>query len=239
MEYATISPARWRFRSPRATPPIRRVTTISARATQRQSATRAATRSTAGAGVGGSALYCPGWRGRWRGRQAGGPGPRRARHSAAKRNSGGDAVDVRVPGLGDRHSVVRGGVGGGQVGGQMPGPRVRKTPSWPGSWANSSLFPLCSHRNARANSHLLGQPNIFLAQMGSALSWSYCGEGAGSLLHLAPPPPGPTRSLALVIWCISYLVTCILLFVPEVLEYIGDEDRLYFTHISGWGWTDG
>ena len=141
------------------------------------------------------------------------PGPRRARHSAAKRSSGGDAVDVRVPGLGDRHSVVRGGAGGGQVGGQMPGPRVRKTPSWPGSWANSSLFPLCSHMNARANTHLLGQPNIFLAQMGSALSWSYCGEGAGSLLHLAPPPPGPTGSLALVIWCISYLVTCILLFV--------------------------
>ena len=46
--------------------------------------------------------------------------------------------------------------------------QVRKTPSWPRSWANFSLANfslsyLCSHRNAWANLHLLGQPNIFLA----------------------------------------------------------------------------
>ena len=39
--------------------------------------------------------------------------------------------------------------------------KVRKTPSWPRSWANSSLFPLCSHRNAWANRHLLGRPKTF------------------------------------------------------------------------------
>jgi hypothetical protein len=42
--------------------------------------------------------------------------------------------------------------------------KVRKTPSWPRSWANSSLLQLYSHRNVRANLHLLGQPNSFLAQ---------------------------------------------------------------------------
>ena len=41
--------------------------------------------------------------------------------------------------------------------------QVRKTPSWPRSWANFSLLPLCSHRNAWANLRLLGQPNSFLA----------------------------------------------------------------------------
>ena len=41
--------------------------------------------------------------------------------------------------------------------------QVRKTPSWPRSWANFSLLPLYSHRNAWANLHLLGQPNTFLA----------------------------------------------------------------------------
>ena len=33
---------------------------------------------------------------------------------------------------------------------------MRKPPSWPRSWAYT-------HRNARANSHLLGQPNALLA----------------------------------------------------------------------------
>ena len=42
-------------------------------------------------------------------------------------------------------------------------PQVRKTPSWPRSWASFSLLQLHSHRNAWANSHLLGQPNTFLA----------------------------------------------------------------------------
>jgi hypothetical protein len=41
--------------------------------------------------------------------------------------------------------------------------KVRRTPSWPRSWANFSLFCLYSHRNVWANSHLLGQPNSFLA----------------------------------------------------------------------------
>ena len=47
--------------------------------------------------------------------------------------------------------------------GLVQGPKVRKTPSWPRSWANFSLLSLYSHRNARANVHLLGQPNIFIA----------------------------------------------------------------------------
>ena len=34
--------------------------------------------------------------------------------------------------------------------------QVRKTPSWPRSWANSSLLQLCSHRNARADLHISG-----------------------------------------------------------------------------------
>jgi hypothetical protein len=41
--------------------------------------------------------------------------------------------------------------------------QVRKVPSWPRSWANFSLLPLYSHRNAWASLHLLGQPNTFLA----------------------------------------------------------------------------
>ena len=45
--------------------------------------------------------------------------------------------------------------------------QVRKTPSWPRSWANFSLLWLYSHNNAWANLHLLGQPNTFLAA-----SWS-------------------------------------------------------------------
>ena len=41
--------------------------------------------------------------------------------------------------------------------------QVRKTPSWPRSWAKSSLISLHSHRNAWANLLLLGQPETFLA----------------------------------------------------------------------------
>ena len=41
--------------------------------------------------------------------------------------------------------------------------KVRKTPSWPRSWANFSLLSLYSHRNAWTNLHLLGQPDTFLA----------------------------------------------------------------------------
>ena len=45
---------------------------------------------------------------------------------------------------------------------------VRKTPSWPRSWANFSLSQLSSHRYAWANLHLLGQPDISLAPGGAA-----------------------------------------------------------------------
>jgi hypothetical protein len=41
--------------------------------------------------------------------------------------------------------------------------QVRKTPSWPRSWANFSVLWLYSHPNAWTNVHLLGQPNSFLA----------------------------------------------------------------------------
>jgi hypothetical protein len=34
--------------------------------------------------------------------------------------------------------------------------QVRKTPSWPRSWANCSPVQLYSHRNAWANLHLFG-----------------------------------------------------------------------------------
>jgi hypothetical protein len=44
--------------------------------------------------------------------------------------------------------------------------QVRKTPSWPRSWANFSLLQLYSCRNAWANLHLLGQPHPFLAASG-------------------------------------------------------------------------
>ena len=40
---------------------------------------------------------------------------------------------------------------------------MRKTPSWPRSWAIVSLLWLYSHRNSGADLHLLGQPNTFLA----------------------------------------------------------------------------
>ena len=41
--------------------------------------------------------------------------------------------------------------------------KVRKTPSWPRSWANFSPLSLYSNRNAWANVHCLGQPNTSLA----------------------------------------------------------------------------
>ena len=45
---------------------------------------------------------------------------------------------------------------------------MSKTPyrprSWARSWANSSLLSLCSHRNAWANLHLLGQTDTSLAR---------------------------------------------------------------------------
>jgi hypothetical protein len=41
--------------------------------------------------------------------------------------------------------------------------KVRKTPSWPRSWANFSPLSLYSHGNTWANLHIVGQPNTFLA----------------------------------------------------------------------------
>jgi hypothetical protein len=43
-------------------------------------------------------------------------------------------------------------------------PKVRQAPSWPRRWANFSLLWRFSHRNARANLHLSGQPDNFLAE---------------------------------------------------------------------------
>jgi hypothetical protein len=80
--------------------------------------------------------------------------------------------------------------------------RVRKTPSWPISWANFSFSWLYSHRNAWANLHILSQPNTLLAtgrgrrrrrdrarggravrEKGLALSWpTQCAGGGGSPL---------------------------------------------------------
>jgi hypothetical protein len=57
--------------------------------------------------------------------------------------------------------------------------RVRKTPSWPRNWANFSFLSLYSHRNARANLHLLGQPNTFLAKARASVICCCRGTWAG------------------------------------------------------------
>jgi hypothetical protein len=49
--------------------------------------------------------------------------------------------------------------------------QVRKTPSWPRSWANFSLLQLCFHSNAWANLHVLGQPDTLLARKGKSYWW--------------------------------------------------------------------
>ena len=41
--------------------------------------------------------------------------------------------------------------------------QVRQMPSWPRRWANSSPLSLYFHKNAWANSHLVGQPDAFRA----------------------------------------------------------------------------
>ena len=70
--------------------------------------------------------------------------------------------------------------------------KVRKTPSWPRSWANFSLLQLYSHRNTRANWHLLGQPKTFLA-------WGHnpCRplRLTGREARVATPHPGANRRL--------------------------------------------
>jgi hypothetical protein len=42
--------------------------------------------------------------------------------------------------------------------------QVRKTPSWPRSFANFSLLQPFPHSNAWGNPHILGQPDTFLAR---------------------------------------------------------------------------
>jgi hypothetical protein len=62
--------------------------------------------------------------------------------------------------------------------------QVRKTPSWPRSWANFSLLWLYPHRNAWANFHMLGPPDTFLARQSGifpASSMQVCFEGSDSL----------------------------------------------------------
>ena len=66
--------------------------------------------------------------------------------------------------------------------------QVRKTRSWPRSWANFSLLLLSAHRNARANLHLLGQPNIFLAPA-VLLPVRLPGVPGGGRALLAAEPP--------------------------------------------------
>ena len=61
---------------------------------------------------------------------------------------------------------------------RIRGAQVRKTfklaqkdvPSWPRSWADSSLLQLYSHRKGWANLHLLGQPDPSLAISSSSRS---------------------------------------------------------------------
>ena len=59
--------------------------------------------------------------------------------------------------------------------------QVRKIPSWPRSWANFSLLSLHSHWNARANPHILGQPNTLLAAVGGAAPADRAGGGGAGL----------------------------------------------------------
>jgi hypothetical protein len=53
--------------------------------------------------------------------------------------------------------------------------KVRKTRSWPRSWANFSPLQLYSHRNAWANLHLLGQLDTFLGRR----AWPRTGRPSG------------------------------------------------------------
>jgi serine/threonine protein kinase len=61
---------------------------------------------------------------------------------------------------------------------------VRETPSWPRSWANSSLLQLYPHRNAQANPHILGRPNTFRAADSTG-----AGSGRATRLHPAAEAP--------------------------------------------------
>ena len=63
--------------------------------------------------------------------------------------------------------------------------QVRKTPSWPRSWADSSNLQLCSHRNAWANLHPLGQPDTCLARSTARAETPW---GRRSLAHRVTRP---------------------------------------------------
>jgi hypothetical protein len=65
--------------------------------------------------------------------------------------------------------------------------QVKTTPCRPRSRANSSLSSLYSHRNARANSRRLGQPNAFLAAAHH--------RGLQGRLHARRVPPGQRAGL--------------------------------------------
>jgi hypothetical protein len=65
-------------------------------------------------------------------------------------------------------------------------PQVRKTASWPRSWANFSLLWLYSYWNAWSKLHLLGQPDTFPVQ--GELRADICCGLARALLHLGAHP---------------------------------------------------
>jgi hypothetical protein len=72
--------------------------------------------------------------------------------------------------------------------------QVRKTPSWPRSWANFSLLQLYSRRNAWANLDIFGQPNIFLARRPPRQRCGPCCCSSPSCPWT--PASGPTASSA-------------------------------------------
>jgi hypothetical protein len=61
--------------------------------------------------------------------------------------------------------------------------KVRKTPSWPRSWASVSLLSLYPHRNARANLHILGQPDTLLDEGRGRLHGAHAGSFQGAQRH--------------------------------------------------------
>jgi hypothetical protein len=81
--------------------------------------------------------------------------------------------------------------------------QVRKTPSWPRSWANFSPLSLYPRRNARANLHILGQPNSLLARSSGCAAWKSTASSSSTTSRRTrccraskPPaaasPPSPT-----------------------------------------------
>ena len=86
-------------------------------------------------------------------------------------------------------------------------PAVRKAPSWPRNRASPSLPSLCSHRNARANSHLLSRPHTLRARAhvhrrrpdGRGRDHPAADSPDGRrrlLLRLSGPAPGCLRALS-------------------------------------------